>query len=162
MLPRVPRSGGVEVESGATPDQVWNVVGDVTRIGEWSHECRSARWLDENTQAVVGARFRGRNRAGLVGWGRSCIVTEASAPSRLVYRTRGSIFGDATEWTIAIDAVGAGSRITMSYRVLTFPRWFEMLVVVTLPAHRDRRDALQADLVRLAAVAAAPTASART
>ena len=50
----------------------------------------------------------------------------------------------------------------MSYRVLTFPRWFEMFVVVALPAHRDRREALRADLIRLATVATATVGSART
>jgi hemerythrin-like domain-containing protein len=43
------------------PEAVWAVLADVTRVGEWSHECRSVRWLD-GSHGGPGARFRGRNR----------------------------------------------------------------------------------------------------
>lgn len=47
----------------ATPEQVWQVLTDVPRIGEWSHECHTAQWLDGADQAAVGARFRGTSKA---------------------------------------------------------------------------------------------------
>ena len=33
------------------------VVSDVTRIGEWSGECRSCVWVGDVHDPVVGARF---------------------------------------------------------------------------------------------------------
>ena len=37
---QIPRSSRVEVEVPAPVDAVWRVITDVTRTGEWSHECR--------------------------------------------------------------------------------------------------------------------------
>lgn len=65
-MSQVQKSSRLEVE--ATVRQVREVVSDVTRVGEWSHECRSARWVDPARGLVPGARFRGRNHAG---WPRS-------------------------------------------------------------------------------------------
>ena len=56
------RSGRVEAVTDATPEQVWAVVADVTRVGEWSHECKVGVWADGATSARPGARFRGSNR----------------------------------------------------------------------------------------------------
>ncbi|WP_374068755.1 SRPBCC family protein [Rhodococcus sp. CX] len=74
----------------ATPEQIWAVLADVTRIGEWSSECHGAEWLDGATVPRVGARFRGRNRVGPIRWTRVCTITEVSAPRVLAYRTRGA------------------------------------------------------------------------
>ena len=41
---------------------MWEVVRDVGRVGEWSHECTGIAWLGGATGAAPGARFRGRNR----------------------------------------------------------------------------------------------------
>ena len=56
---RVPHSCRVEAEVAAPVEAVWQVVSDVTRTGEWSHECLGVEWLDGATRAAVGARFRG-------------------------------------------------------------------------------------------------------
>jgi Polyketide cyclase / dehydrase and lipid transport len=45
-MARVQKSGHVDVVVDAAPEVVWRVVSDVTRTGEWSHECREVRWLD--------------------------------------------------------------------------------------------------------------------
>ncbi len=71
----------VEVIVGKDPAAVWDLVTDVTRIGEWSPECVGASWLDGGT-ARPGARFEGQNRApGGFEWTTSCVVTEAVRPS---------------------------------------------------------------------------------
>ncbi len=134
----------------APPEQVWAVLSDVTRIGEWSHECREAVWLAGGPAGpVVGARFRGRNRAGLVRWGRACEVTVAEPPRRFAYRTAGSWVGDSTEWTFDLEPVGTGTRIVQSFRVLSLPRWADLVICLLVPEHQDRQAALAADLVRL-------------
>ncbi len=51
----------------APADQLWSLVSDVTRAGEWSPENIGGSWLDGATAPVVGARFRGTNRRGQVG-----------------------------------------------------------------------------------------------
>ena len=37
---QIPRTSRVEVEVAAPVDAVWQVLADVTRTGEWSHECQ--------------------------------------------------------------------------------------------------------------------------
>jgi hypothetical protein len=67
----------------ANPDQIWDLVSDVTRIGEYSPETFEAEWLDGASGPAVGARFRGhvkRNGRGPIYW-TQCQVTE-SEPGR--------------------------------------------------------------------------------
>ena len=64
------RNARVEATSTAAPDAVWAIVGDVTRTGEWSHECKHVDLLDGATAAEAGARFRGRNVCGRSRWSR--------------------------------------------------------------------------------------------
>lgn len=151
----VGREGSVEAVVAAAPERVWAVLTDVTRVGEWSHECREAIWLDEGpTGPVVGARFRGRNRSGSVRWGRACEVTVADPPDRFTYRTGGSWVGDSTEWAFALEPAGSGTRIVQSFRVLSLPRWAEVVIALMVPQHHDRQQALAGDLRRLGEVAA--------
>jgi uncharacterized protein YndB with AHSA1/START domain len=82
FYPRV-MQGSVTVYFAAPPALVWDLVSDVTRIGEFSPETFEARWLDGAAGPRVGARFRGhvrRNGRGPVYW-TTCTVT-ASEPGR--------------------------------------------------------------------------------
>lgn len=148
-------TGHYEVVVDASPEQVWEVLTDVTRIGEWSHECHEAHWVDGSTGPTVGARFRGRNRAGLVRWGRPCEVTALDPGRRFVYSTDGGLIGDCTEWTFELEPVGERTRIVQSFRILSLPRWAEVVICHLVPAHQDRSVALTQDLHRLGEVAGA-------
>lgn len=65
----------VSTEIAAAPEQVWQLVGDPTRMGEWSPECRELAWLGGASAPAIGARFTGRNRNGWRYWTtRSTIV----------------------------------------------------------------------------------------
>ncbi len=113
-----------------------------------------ATWLDGATRAEVGARFRGRNRSGLVRWSRPCTIT-ASVPGReLAYETDGGWMGDCSEWRFALEPEGAGTRLTQSFRVVRMPRWADRAIVALIPSTSTGEAALRADLVRLGEVAA--------
>jgi hypothetical protein len=150
---RVSRGGSVETEVAASPDAVWAVLTDVTRVGEWSHETRGARWLDGD-RAAVGATFRGANKAGAIRWSRVCTITDLVEPSKLAYITDGKLFGDSARWVFELVPVPGGTRIIQTHQVVSLPRWLELIVFVFVPAHRGRLDALSADLERLGALAA--------
>jgi hypothetical protein len=133
---------------------VWEVVSDVTRVGEWSHECVGARWLGGATTAVAGARFRGQNRNGIWRWGRLCEVLDVQ-PGELVWRTVPTrLYPDSSEWRIKLHHIDDGTRIEQTFRVLKAPKLLEPIYATILPSHRDRVHALAADLHRLGAVAA--------
>ena len=89
------------------------------RVGEWSHECGGAEWVDGATTARPGARFRGTNRVGRSRWSRVCEVVTADAPHEVSWRTVSTWrFPDSTLWTITVDAVEGGSRIEQRFEVL--------------------------------------------
>lgn len=145
--------GESSADVAATPAQVWAVLSDPTRVGEWSHECRSVAWVDGHAQAAVGAKFRGSNQVRGFRWSRTCTITDLEPERLLVYRTSGGVPSDSTEWRFDLEAIARGSRITQSFRILKFPRVAELATVLFNPPHRDRKDALREDLVRLGEVA---------
>ena len=130
------------------------VVADITRVGEWSHECQGARWLGGATAATPGAQFRGRNRSGLIRWGRKCEIVTAQ-PRELVWRTVPTrLYPDSVEWMIRLHEADGGTKIEQTYRVLKIPEILDRFYAVIIPGHRDRTDALTEDLRRLGTVAA--------
>ena len=75
--------GSVTVRIAAPADRLWELLTDVTRIGEYSPETFDAEWLDGASGPLIGARFRGhvrRNGRGPVYW-TTCRVV-ASEPGR--------------------------------------------------------------------------------
>ena len=156
-LPRqIPRTGQVETVVAAPTDAVWRVVADVTRVGEWSHECRRVEWLDGATRAAPGVRFRGLNKAGPWTWSRINEIVAADPPHTFVWRTVSTrLFPDSTEWRIALDPVEGGTRIVQSFRVLRAPATLARLYAIVVPTHRDRSTGLANDLRRLGEIAAA-------
>ncbi|HET6911691.1 MAG TPA: SRPBCC family protein [Mycobacteriales bacterium] len=156
---RIPRSGEVGVTVPAPADAVWRVLSDVTRTGEWSHECHQVRWLGAATAARPGTRFRGRNRSGWMRWSRVCEILAVDPPRELVWRTLATpTLPDSTEWRIRLEPDASGTRIVQSYQVTKLPRWLELLLAMVNPSHRDRTQALAQDLQRLGEIAA-PSAS---
>jgi hypothetical protein len=152
---RVQKNGRCTVRVDANIDSVWDVVRDVTRVGEWSHECVGATWLGSAEAAVPGARFRGRSRAGMFRWGRVCEVISADH-FQFVWRTvPTALFPDSTEWAIRLRPVADGTEIEQTFRVLRAPKVLDPVYATMIPAHRDRTAALTADLRRLGDVAAA-------
>jgi hypothetical protein len=160
---RIPRTGQVDTVVAAPIDAVWNIVTDVTRVGEWSHECRRVEWLDGADEAAPGARFRGTNKAGPWKWSRVNEVLVADEPRTFAWRTVPTRrFPDSSEWRIELEAVDNGTRITQSYRVVRVPAVLAVLYAIVVPTHRDRNTGLADDLRRLGELAAeAPPADQR-
>ena len=49
----------VGLHINAPPDKVWELVSDITKMGEYSPEVVEAEWLNGATGPSVGARYRG-------------------------------------------------------------------------------------------------------
>src|SRR5207248_660832 len=67
----------VAAEIDASPEHVYALLADVTRMAEWSSECVGCRWLDAATQPKVGARFKGTSRNGWRRWSTTSRITVA-------------------------------------------------------------------------------------
>lgn len=93
----------------APPDVLFRLVADVTRMGEWSPETTSCRWLPPDTGPVVGARFRGTNRRGPLLWATTCTVTAAEPGRRFAFDVA---FGPVpiASWSYDFEPVGRGTR----------------------------------------------------
>jgi hypothetical protein len=149
----VQKHGRVCVQVDATVDQVWRVIRDVTRTGEWSHECREAWWADDDVPRV-GARFQGRNRAGWARWTRTGEVVALDPPRTLAWRTVPTLlFPDSTEWRLELAPLGAGATVTQSFDVLRAPTVLDRVYALLVPSHQDRDARLREDLARLGSVA---------
>ncbi|AZZ81453.1 SRPBCC family protein [Gordonia alkanivorans] len=156
MTRRLAHHGRNEAFADAPPEAVFAIICDVTRVGEWSHECRGARWVGPENAAAPGVRFRGTNRSGIYLWNRSCVFTVVEPPRVLAWKTIG-LMGkiDSTEWRITLEPEAGGTRIVQAYDMLHVAPGFDRIYWLLIKGHRDRRAALAEDLDRLAALAAA-------
>jgi len=66
----------------ASPEAVYDLLTDLSRISELSPECYRAEWEDGATGPAVGASLRGYNRNGNMEWDARAVVTEAT-PGRV-------------------------------------------------------------------------------
>jgi uncharacterized protein YndB with AHSA1/START domain len=155
----IPKHATVERVVDASPTAVWEVVGDPRRTGEWSHECLDVELVDGATAPAMGVRFRGRNQVGRNGWTRTCEIVGLDPGREISWRTipaRG-IHNDSTVWTITVEPEGDDrTRITERYEVVKLGPVMDRLIHLLVKVHRDRRDALTADLGRIGDVARVP------
>jgi hypothetical protein len=98
-----------------SPEELYDLVSDVTRMGAWSPICTACWWEDEGTGPRVGARFRGRNETAEHG------VWETR--SRVVAAERGREFawevGEAyVRWGYRFTPEAGGTRLTESWQLL--------------------------------------------
>ncbi len=153
-MSQVQKNSRVEVVVDAPVEDVWRVVADVTRTGEWSHECRSVAWVPGTGTAVPGARFRGSNRAGWARWTRTCEIIAVDPPHEIVWRTVPTLmFPDSTEWRIRLEPSGPATSIAQSFRVVRAPWLIDRLYARLIPSHQDRDARLAEDLARIGPVA---------
>jgi uncharacterized protein YndB with AHSA1/START domain len=70
-----------EIVVAAPAAVVWDLVADITNMGNWSPECVRTAWLDDSRDARPGARFSGLNRvADGFEWSVICVITQADRP----------------------------------------------------------------------------------
>jgi len=142
-------SGQVTVHVEAPPRAIYDLVADVTRIGEFSPECRRAECLDDARQAAPRARFRGRNAANkLSRWSRICEVLTADPGHEFSFRTvPAPTKPDSTVWRYRFEPARDGTNVTESYEVVKLPP--RLLLAVyrrMLPHHMDMRPHLRRTL----------------
>jgi hypothetical protein len=144
-------------ESVSAPaPEVYSLVADLPRMGEWSPENTGGRWLGGASGPTVGARFRGTNRAGWRFWSTTVTVRAADAGRRFAFDVDIAGFPVATwEYTFA-DADG-GCVVTEHWTDRR-PSWMRA-ASVPVTGVRDRgahnRANMQETLRRLKAAAEA-------
>ena len=99
---------------GAPAGLVYDLVTDVPRMGEWSRETSSCRWLDGATGPAVGARFTGSNHRGPLRWSTACTVTAAYTGRLFAFRVSWARVPIA-EWAYRFVPDGAGCTVVESW-----------------------------------------------
>ena len=135
--------GQASTHISALPDELYDLVSDVGRMGEWSPECRSCAWVDGATGPVVGARFKGTNRRGVARWSTTPTVVVADPGHEFAFLIR-HLGHDATRWTYRFEAVVDGTEVTESFETLQDLPWYYRFADRWLMGVTDR----QADLER--------------
>ncbi len=113
-----PLTGEVSVRMDASPSVVWDLVSDVTRIGEFSPETFEAEWIRGATGPAVGAQFKGhvkRNGVGPTYW-TLCTVT-ACETERVFEFAVGNDAVTANNWGYRLEPDGTGTLVTEYFRL---------------------------------------------
>jgi hypothetical protein len=105
------------IEIDAPPEAIYDLVTDVTRMGEWSPECVRCEWL--GAPAEVGSTFKGHNRQGLARWSTVARVMVADRPNEFSFAT---LYRDepSTRWTYRFTGTGP-TTVTESFDALHIP-----------------------------------------
>jgi hypothetical protein len=114
-MPSEPTSRSASVVVDRPPLEVWTAVSDITRMGEWSPECTSGRWVEGAGGPAVGAKFQGDNEAKFAGrtlkrWTTTSEVTDCEPGAVFEFRAEGY-----TTWRYEFVADGSGTRVTESF-----------------------------------------------
>jgi len=146
-----PLNGQARHHSTAAPDALWDLLTDVTRMGQWSPECTGGQWLDGAIEAVEGARFRGTNRWGPLKWSTTCLVNEAERPRRFVYGAR-HWSGAMTRWSYELIPEASGTLLIEKFESVDSP---ELVLLMDRISQRPRRlqHGMSTTLARLSATA---------
>ena len=96
----------------APAERIYEIVTDVTAMGRLSPECTGGKWLDGATGPVVGARFKGTNKRGMIRWSTTNTVVTADAGKEFAFETKDS--GICWRYAIAPATEGRGVVVTES------------------------------------------------
>ena len=96
------------VTIAAPPEAVWDLVTDISRMGEWSPETTSCRWLGRRKGPEVGARFVGFNKRGWARWATTVRVVEAERGRSFAFRVEGI----GVRWGYIFEPDGDGTQLT--------------------------------------------------
>ena len=98
------------IEIAADPTAVYDLVADITRMGEWSPEAVGGSWMSDS----IGQRgdwFEGHNRAGERDWSRECQVACADRGSDFTFVV-GGVEANCTWWSYEMKPTEIGTELT--------------------------------------------------
>jgi polyketide cyclase/dehydrase/lipid transport protein len=141
----------VALDMAAPPETVYEMVSDVTRMGEWSPECVRCEWIGDGRK-----KFRGHNREGGHRWSTTATVV-ADEPGREFAFDVTTVFSQpVARWSYRFEPVDGGStRVTESWEDRR-PGWLARLGgIVTGVSDRaeHNRRGMAETLTRIKAVA---------
>jgi hypothetical protein len=96
-----------------SPEAVYDMVSDITRMGEWSPVC-AACWWDDGEGPRAGAWFTGRNETAERTWETRSLVEVADRGREFTF----AVFGSRVRWSYTFEPAEGGTRLTESWDFL--------------------------------------------
>jgi len=149
------KQGTASLEVATSPEAVYQLITDVTRMGEWSPECYRCEWLDGSDAAVPGARFRGHNKLGNFRWQTTAMIISAEPGLLFAFTTVHDKTGrHETAWRYDLRPVPGGTLLTESFQFLWCPV-ASRLMELPVPRGRQVSRGIRQTLVNIKAAAEA-------
>ena len=96
-----------------SPEDLYDMISDVTRMGEWSPICKAC-WWDEGATPSVGAWFTGRNELPNQIWEARCQVVAAERGREFAF-----VVGDSLiRWGYSFIPLDGRTQVTESWDFL--------------------------------------------
>lgn len=92
------------IEIAASPEQVWRVVSDLKRMGEWSPQCRKMRVSGEVRE---GTKTFNINRKGFLVWPTTSKVVRFEPNKAIAFRVN----ENRTIWSYTLEPTETGTRV---------------------------------------------------
>ncbi len=150
--------GAVTVHVDASPERVYALVSDVTRMGEWSPETHRCRWVGREGPGP-GARFKGYNRRARARWSNTLVVVSAEPGRQFSFR-RDVLPCGVCDWRYSMEPEGGGTRLTESYEVVKpdwrITNWFNGILLGVANRDDDLLAGMRTTLAGIKAAAEAP------
>jgi len=147
-----PRAVRVERSIGAPPEAAWELIADITRMGDWSPETTSAEWAKGSTGPAVGARFTGANQMGSKKWRSDCTVTACVPGKRFAFDVTAGPFKVAG-WAYQFAPTEGGCLVTELWHDHrgALMRWISPVITGTKDRAKRNQETMTVTLQRLAA-----------
>ncbi|AWK71428.1 polyketide cyclase [Rhodococcus oxybenzonivorans] len=93
------------IEIDATPQDVWAVVSDLKRMGEWSPQCRTMRVLGGVVEE--GTKTININRKGMLVWPTTSKVVKFQPNKSIAFR----VVENRTIWSYELQSTAGGTKV---------------------------------------------------
>jgi uncharacterized protein YndB with AHSA1/START domain len=101
------------IEIDAPAVEVYDLIADISNMGRWSPETYRTQWVGQPSHPVPSARFRGWNRATVLGvpatWRTTSIIRQADPGRSFSFDTPFS----GARWTYRFESTDDGARCTV-------------------------------------------------
>ena len=109
----------ISKDIAASPESIYALVSDLSRMGEWSTENIGGEWTN-GEPGQVGSRFLGTNRIKTFEWSVPVAVTIAD-PGECFEFVAAPDDGPFVRWTYQIQASDHGCTLTEIWDVMALP-----------------------------------------
>jgi len=140
-----------QIDIDAPVAKVWALVSDLSRMPQWSPQCRLMKALGPVRQ---GTRTINVNRRNKMFWPTTCVVTEVIPEKKMAFQVN----QNRTIWSYEMEPTDAGTRLVESRHAENGVKAFSTLSVNAMFGgvpnfERELVDGMNASLSRIKAAA---------